>query len=512
MEHESFQQNMPGVDLRFLLADLLDMARRLLWLGVALVLLFGAVFGLGAYCRYIPQYRAEASFTVTVTSPLSSGAWAYDAAAAKQMVKTLPHIITSGALDHLVMERLDVELLPQVSVTVLDSTNIFTLAVTDKDPSLAYNTLCAYMELYPEVAKFVVGPTRMDLLSQSGVPAEPHNRADVLGGVMLGALAGGVLWMAVLLFQAMTWTAIHNEEELKRLTGLHCMGTIPFCKPKRRRPDSWPMLSEAAGRSGFSESVRLLCIRVKREMDWRQHKVLLVSSAIPGEGTTTVAVNLALGLAQMGERTLLVDLDFRNPSVSRIFGHEAVSDIRDVLNGKVQPRDCVERLWGSGLFGALAGTAAGTAEDFDGEGLRQLICQAREDFDYVILDTPPCAMWADAAEAAWLADCGLMVIGQSFSSCDRILEGTQLLSGGGLPLLGGVLNRDRCHVLRGDCGRGCSCGYGSGERDGKDIQMAGLLGLMKQRVTTYRDPEEANAGVSSAEGVSDVAWKDRDDG
>ena len=77
---------------------------------------------------------------------------------------------------------------------------------------------------------------------------------------------------------------------------------------------------------------------------------------------------------------------------------------------------------------------------------------ARKRFDYIILDTPPCSMLSDAAEAAELADCALLVIRQNYAPRERILEGAQLLTGGGLPLIGCVLGCVQRGMLGGPYG------------------------------------------------------------
>ena len=93
MEQENNQVKTNLVDLRLLLNDLLHMARRLLWLGAILVLLFGALFGWNRHRNYSPVYNATATFTITVTNPLYSGVKAYNAAAAEQMAETFPYIL-----------------------------------------------------------------------------------------------------------------------------------------------------------------------------------------------------------------------------------------------------------------------------------------------------------------------------------------------------------------------------------------------------------------------------------
>ena len=252
MEQEKNQVNIPKVDLRLLLTDLLHVASRMLWLVVALIVVLGLVFGLHAYRSYTPRYRAEATFTVTVDNPLYSGIKAYNTAAAEQMAKTFPYILSSDVLGSLVKERLGTEFLPPVTASVLPNTNIFTLAVTSDDAQTAYATLKAFMECYPEVAERVVGPTRMSLLSESGIPAGPYNHANVFGGVRKGAVLGVVLWAVIVLLAGISRSTIHNEEELKRLTNLSCLGTIPFCGPKKRDSGYWPALVAGGDRFGFS--------------------------------------------------------------------------------------------------------------------------------------------------------------------------------------------------------------------------------------------------------------------
>lgn len=462
MNMENSQTNASQIDLYLILPDLLLAARRLLWLGLLFVLLAGSFFGWRAYASYSPLYEASASFTVTVTNPLYSNIKSYNSATAEQMAKTFPHILTSGALSDLVKERLNTAAIPPVSASVLANTNIFTITVTSADPQMAYDVLNTVIQCYPEVAEFVVGPTHMNLLSESGVPTFPCNRRDIAPSVKKGVLLGAALWLAVVLLVTFTRPTVHNEDELKRLTNLRCLASIPYSGRKAKK-SSWPLLSESGDRFGFSESVRLLRIRVEKEMHAQHHKVLLVSSAIPNEGKTTVAANLALSLAQKKKRTLLIDLDLRNSSANRVFGLDASCGITDVLSGKASAQDLLTSLPAEHLSAIFAGTPAShSTELLNRRELRELIQWAKESFDYVILDTPPCAMLADAAEAAGMADCALIIIRQNHSSRDQILEGVQLLADTGLPVIGCALNGVRRSIRTGSYGYGHGYGYGYG--------------------------------------------------
>ena len=448
---EHTEKNMAGIDLGILLGDLLRVGRRLVWLCAALVVTFSAVLCLREYRAYRPSYQASATFTVYVANPLQSEVRSYNTATAEQMAKTFPYILTSGALKDMVMRDLEIGFMPAVSAKVLNNTNIFTLSVTSGDPQLSYDVLNSVIEHYPSVAEFVVGPTIMNLLDESGVPTAPINSRSYGGAVKKGAVLGVAVWLAVLVALAMLRSTVHNEEELKRLTNLRCLGVLPAIKGLHKRPEgAYPLLSEKSGHFGFGESVRLMRIRVEKELREQNMQVLLVSSATPGEGKTTVAINLATALALKGKRTLLIDCDLRNPSVAKSLGKENKCGLVDFLNGDIPAQKALHQMENPNLYVTFAGGSLdNAAEMLAREENKAFLAACREIFDYIILDTPPSSLMADASEIACIAHGALMTIRQHYAPKAQILEGVQLLSDSGLPLIGCVFNGVSGGVLGG---------------------------------------------------------------
>lgn len=443
MGSENTEKNIVQIDLRVMLSDLLRGAKHLLWLGILLILLASAAFSGWTYLSYTPKYQASASFTVYVSNPLQAEVRTYNTATAEQMAKTFPYILTSGALSDMVMQELGISAIPTVSASVLENTNIFTLTVTSSDPQLAYDVLNAVIEYYPNVAEFVVGSTTMNLLDESGVPSEPVNSRNYGSAIKKGVMAGLVVWIAIVLLYALMRSTVHNETELKKLLNLRCIGTLPVAKGFRQggKNSPCPVLLEEGDKFGFDESVRLMRIRVEKELREREKKVLLISSAIPGEGKTTVAANLAIALAQKGKRTLLVDCDLRNPSVAKIFNEQEIPGLAAFLTGKEKAEKIIHRQQIKNLYVVFGGPSVSNAAELLAKPeTRYFLKASRNVFDYVILDTPPCSMLADAAELADLADCALYTIRQDYAAKDRILDGAQLLSDSGVPLIGCVMN------------------------------------------------------------------------
>ena len=451
---EHTENTAAGIDLRVLLADVLRVAKRMLALLLPLVVVACGLFAWRTHSSYRPVYQASASFTVSVTNPLYSDVRTYNTATAEQMQKTFPYILTSGALSDVVKEQLGLSSLPSISATVLANTNIFTLTVTSDDPQLAYDVLNAVITYYPNIAEFVVGPTQLSPLDESGLPTEPVNSISYRSAVKRGVFAGVAVWAVIVLLLAVTRTTVHSEKELEQLINLRCLGILPMSRRFRKNSmgTSCPLLTKDNDNYGFGESVRLLRIRTEKELHERQCKVMLVTSAIPGEGKTTVSSNLAVALAHKGKKTLLVDCDLRNPSVAGVFGLDgAEKGLSDYLQGAAKAREVIRQMETENLFVLPGGKPAGdgTALLHAMGKLRSLLEEVRSQYDAIILDTPPSALLVDAAELAQLADGAIMVIRQNFASRSQILDGVQMLADGGVPLIGCVLNGAERGLLRG---------------------------------------------------------------
>lgn len=444
------------LDLVTLLGDFAKIARRHILLCVALVVLFGGLFAFRAYRSYVPNYTARASFSVRVANPLYGSISVYNAATAEQMAKTFPYVLTSGVLQERVKNHLGIPYMPSVNVKTSTSGSIITIEVTDRNPELAWDVLQAVMVHYPEIAEYVVGATKLMLLDESGVPAAPSNTLSIKGSLIKGGILGFALWAVIILAMALMVSTIHNEKELKALVNTPCIGQIPHIRRSERK-GSTPLYQQIRS-PGFDESVRLLRMRVEKSIAEHDRKVLLVSSAIPGEGKTTISVNLALSLAHKGKKVLMIDCDLRNPSIAKTLQLSELPRIGEYLEGELEMADVISATEYENLHIVAGGISRySTMKSLSMIRLKTLVDVARQRFDVVILDTPPCAMLADASEYATMADCGLIVVRQEYAPREQIFDGIQRLNDANLPLIGCAINQ----VFSGS-GSGYGHGYGYG--------------------------------------------------
>ena len=461
MDHE--EVTLKKIDIGKVFVGLKQCVKRLWWLALLMILIGASGFCFLSYQSYTPVYEASMTFTVRVTNPLYASVNAYNTKTAEQMAETFPYVITSPAMKQKVMDYLDISYMPGVTATALENSNIFTMKVRDTDPERAYEVLSAVVACYPEIAEFVVGPTILVPLDESGVPQSPVNAFNPVRAVAIGAACGLVCWLLYAVLITLTRTSIHNEEQLKSVLNKPCLGNIPVTQVVGRDMVC-PLIHKDRGKFGFGEAIRLLRIRTEKEMGKTGKKVLIVSSAIPGEGKTTVSVNLAIALARNGKRVLLIDCDMYNPSVERALKPTIGKVLGSFTFGSTQKKAAVHALTIRNLFTVLLTQGKGSEGRFlSSSDLRQLVQSSRKGFDYVILDTPPCSLLADTAEMSAAADCAVMVVRQDYAPRDKILDGARLLTDSGLPLIGCVMNGVTGTQRAG--GYNYGYGYGYGARD-----------------------------------------------
>ena len=185
--------------------------------------------------------------------------------------------------------------------------------------------------------------------------------------------------------------------------------------------------------------------------------------AVSVTGVPESQINLAIALANKGKRVLLIDCDLRNPSVAKALqvSDNGTNNLLEYLQGNVNARDILIPTEFSNLTVVCAGPGekSDAAELLSQERTARLIQAARNTYDYVLLDTPPCFLLADAAELAGMADCALMVIRQDLATRDQIWDGVQRLTDEDLPLIGSAFNGIR-KTLSADYGYGYGYGYG----------------------------------------------------
>jgi len=257
-------------------------------------------------------------------------------------------------------------------------------------------------------------------------PTRPKRTQNVLFGVA-GGLVGGIGLALLLEFLD---TRIRTPEDIKRYLGAESVSVIPVIGKGGTRyglaaPGMKSLPGNTEGDSGAflldrpnsPESEALRGIYTAVRLSWRNSggvaRVLMIASALPGEGKTMLSVNLALALAQHGS-TCIVDAVLRKRGVAPMLRVSGQRGLGDVLAGTL---DLDEAFVPHGSVPTLSVLAAGTAQGDPGmlvasNAMADLVGKLRQRFEFVVIDSPPILPVADARSLAALAD-GILMIGRS---------------------------------------------------------------------------------------------------
>ena len=211
-------------------------------------------------------------------------------------------------------------------------------------------------------------------------------------------------------------STIRDNEQVVRIAKAEVIGGLPQVKSWKGRPSlaipgpsGAPVLlanAEADRLSaGFGEAVRTLRNSILLSSFDRPMKSLMVTSATPGEGKSTVSCHLAMAHAQQNHRTLLVDCDLRRPSVHRRFGLTSETGLSAVLLHGLAWKDCVLPAPGISNLDILpAGPTSRRASDLIGQALPQILEEAAAQYDLVIIDSPPALGFPEPLQMATAVD------------------------------------------------------------------------------------------------------------
>ena len=449
------------IDIISLAGDFLYGLKKL-WLLILVLTLAGAGI---SYFRtsytYTPQYVASA--TMSVTAP---GGQYIGAQTASQMAEVFPYILTSGVLEDVVAREMGMDSVPgSISATAEEGTNLLTMSVTSDDPQMAYDILHTVIDCYPEVAEFVLGNTSLTILDETGVPSDTQKEVVVRGSYRRGAVMGAGAGLVILCLYILLKKTVKSKDKLKSQINLPDMGSLPYIRNKKRKKkpeqNKVSLINERTPAS-YQEAMRRLRIKVLKEVEENQTKTIMVTSSIPGEGKTTVAVNLAISLVRQGKKVVLVDCDLRNPSIADFLGiTEQRPGIDSVLHKKAAVTDVLTEIDvnGENKLTLLLGEEEEKTDIslLGSKRMEGLIAELKNMADVVILDTAPAQLLADAALMARFVDAALYVIRYDYTKMYKIREGIQALAMSKIKMLGYVFNCDR---NSGDGKYGYGYGYG----------------------------------------------------
>jgi tyrosine-protein kinase Etk/Wzc len=335
-------------------------------------------------------------------------------------------------------------------------------------------------------------------------PIKPQKRFNLAVGLLFGLVAGTSLGFV----RERASMSIESARELEALVGWKVVGTLPrilklpseklkldkAMSAKEVRHTKRSLIAVLEPHGGPAESFRILRTNLQAQGLGSEHQTLLITSVAPDEGKSTIVTNLAVSLAGIGEKVLLVDAELRRPGMHKVFGVEDRPGLRDLLVTKVdgwekgrsrEAREVVmagqkgegkgrgrngggsavtdaaaeprmrASLYSSVFEGAFqstrvdklrvlaAGSDTGSASDLISthmDRMKNLLADLKREYKFIVIDCPPVSLVHDAAVLAQLADGVLFVVNSNRVDREQLLNCRDLLASSGSHVIGTVLN------------------------------------------------------------------------
>jgi capsular exopolysaccharide synthesis family protein len=320
------------------------------------------------------------------------------------------------------------------------------------------------MEKYEEVRISEAGKLgNVRIIDPADIPKEPVGPRRKLN-VMFGALLGLALGVGIVLLMEYMDTSLKNIHDIEQHLGLSVLGLIPAIdledvatKTETSKTAvngassiAERLISHHLPKSPISEAYRILRTNLQFLNPDQPLKTILVTSSGPSEGKTTTASNLAITMAQVGAKTLIVDGDLRRPMVSGVFGIPQEPGLTELLmrGGDLQKAMVPSEV--ENLYILPAGTIPPNPSELLGSHkMKSLIQEMKKCCDLVIIDCPPVITVTDAAVLAAEADFVLLVIQSGKTDREAAKRAKSLLANVKATIAGAVLNNISSDMLSG---------------------------------------------------------------
>lgn len=397
---------------------------------------------------YTPTYTSTA--VLVIRSKLGTGG-VYDSfSTSAEMAEIYTSVFKQNSMKKLAAENLGMDSFEgTITTSVSDSTNLLNISVRAEDPELAFKLLKSVLEVYPEVSDAIFTNAVVDILSEPKMPTSPSNsrlttyRKHIIVLAML--FEGGMIVLLSLLRGT-----VKEEKGFSDKVDAKLIGTITHEKPHLSKEERFKrkkramLINDAYSSLRFTEDYQKLATKLEYLKRNQSKQSFVISSVAENEGKSTIAANLSIALSERGYKVILVDLDVRKPAIYKIFdfNNTVGTDFADVFSQKIALVDFeFYRYRKSNLTIAFNQKILyDSSPVINSNVIKTCLEELRDKADFIIFDTPPLSVSADAVTISSVTDAIFLVVRTDCVPVEDINEAILNISDGGGQLEGCVLN------------------------------------------------------------------------
>lgn len=447
MYEKTVEDKESSIEILILVKCVIERWKALLACGLTLALL-GVIF---AAVTYEPKYTSTISYVINTKSTLTTDSelTTNNFMVAEYLANTYSYVIKSHDFIQKVKAESGVneDIKGYISSNLVDNSNIMRVVVKTDDADKSYKIAYAISLYLPEKAKETVQSGSISALESPLPPVMPDANNDIIKMGALGFLLGVILAAAVVVIMQLLRKVIITPNTLTSKIDIKMIGSVPHVnlngkKGKNTAHEPMLILNKKTG-FVFSETYKSMRTKIERFAKKNGCKAILVTSALENEGKTTVAANIAISLSQNGNSVLMIDCDLRKPAVATVLDIKDKVKISaiDVIKSGADASSAIVHAdkYGVDIIGGLK-AVGNSSEILSTQGLKKLLDNVRDKYDYIIVDTPPSQLFTDAAIIAEYTDAGILVVRQNSANIDDVIGVVDDISQSKAKIIGFVFN------------------------------------------------------------------------
>ena len=395
------------------------------------VVLLALIIGFGACRIYFSQFVTKhytSSMTISINiSGYTATTTTSSLSKTVVIAESFQNVLQSSTLVSVIEQQLGEPITSSVTASQITDTNLIKLSVTDTNPQKAFQTLNLIFENYHLLTEDAFSDVLINVMVYPTMPVVVTNWFTQYIYAAFGAVVTAGFVILLLAIISYFRETIKNETDVENILDSKLFGTVYHVDKKMKKSKTvlkGLMMNSPLIDYRFADSFRSMAMRMRSLKRSRDIKSYTIASFSENEGKTTIAVNLSIALAEAGQKVVLIDADFKQPAVYNFFEKDALpkdKEFSEYILGNARLEDVTrfDERTGVYLLGGKEKTH-NSSEIINSDKFRELIKLLEEEYDFVIIDTPPAGIAIDVEIAYEMTDALVMVIRQDVTPADVI--------------------------------------------------------------------------------------------
>ncbi len=457
----------------YTIVELLQLFLKKIWLIILLSILFGVSMFCISEFLIPPKYESYTTMYVRSNTQItqSDNVNLNDLNASKSLASTYIAMLKSNSIMQTVsdglVEKYGIEKISKIFgikngnvdikeladcflMTTVDQTELLKISITTTDSEISMAACEILASAAPEFLVRVVGAGGVEIVDNAQINSIPVS-PDVLKNTLVGMMAGLVFAMMLIIVIDYFDNRIKESEKIEQITSKPVIGEISSISEVKRKDKKKTqneidhsariMLDDDKTPFYIKEAYKTLRTNFIFSVAATKKNVVVVSSANPGEGKSTTTVNIAVSLAQAGKKILLIDADMRKPVQHITFKIKNKNGLSDILADMGKFEDIVQKTSIENLSIITSGAKPpNPSELLSSDSFKEMIEKVKNDYDYIIIDTPPINVVSDAIVIKDYIAGVVLVVRHNFTRYEDMNRAVKQIQLSDTNILGFVLN------------------------------------------------------------------------